>query len=116
MKPVIGQKVFINPIKLSNATRRGEKLREGTITKIGKIYLEVTLNNYGNTLKFDIKTGKHNNGNYSGEYQLYYDNQEIIDEVAAENLLLQIREKIGQYGKTNLTLEQLKVIYSILNP
>lgn len=86
-------------------------LREFIVSKIAKKYFECE-NHRG---KFVIETLKY----YSPEYtqaifQLYIDKQFILDTRERKRLESELRNKIGVYGSTSLSLEQLRTICLII--
>ena len=93
----------------------GQKLysyecNEYTVSKVGKKYFEcekVRGRFSLETLRFD--------SDFRGR-ELYEDKQFVLDKKETESLESKIRIKIKNYGRTELSLEQLRNIYSIINP
>lgn len=50
---------------------------------------------------------------YSSNFKVYFSEQEILDEKEAEILAEKIRNIIGAYGKSTLSIAQLRAIYKI---
>lgn len=114
----IGDKVFLKPI---NDNARWIKddimnhIEEWEISKIGRKYLTVIRNSNRNSyIKFYIDTLQHFVNIGSCCYNLYFSIQEIHDEAEAEIITRKLRNVFGGYGKTKLTLEQLRSIDTII--
>lgn len=54
-------------------------------------------------------------GGYTADWELYFSEQEIIDEEEAKKLQGLLRLNFGSYGKTRFTLDQLRRITKIIN-
>ena len=117
MKLEVGQKVFLKPINNQARYIKDDilnNIEEYEIKKVGRKYFEVWQEQREyNTLKFEIED-KSQGINYSRNWILYFSVQEIIDEIEADKLTSKIRDLIGQYGKINLSLNQLKRITDII--
>lgn len=104
-KPTVGQKVWLKPI--GNAARYNKDMRESEITKVGIKYIEC---NFG---KFDF-SGRHNNGEHSSNYVLFFDEQSAKDNIEHESLDATVRAFFYSYNH-KLTLEQLRQIKQIID-
>ncbi len=112
-KPQIGQKVYLKPI---NDTARGgnKEIKERKILRIGRKYLEVWNGEYLHSAKkFHLDTLKEAS-DYSPDYQLYFSRQDIVNEEEAEELVKVIRNILGNWGKPELSLDQLRRIHEII--
>ncbi|MFO1442872.1 hypothetical protein KDN24_06540 [Bacillus sp. Bva_UNVM-123] len=52
---------------------------------------------------------------YSDDWELYFSEQEILNDEEIEKLSKDIRLKFGSYGKLGLTLDQLRRIKQIIS-
>jgi len=84
--------------------------QEYVVSKIGKKYFECE--NQRN--KFYIETLKKVT-EYSDKVQLYVSKQEVLDIQELELLEVKLRDVAKRYGKTGLTLEQLREINKIIS-
>lgn len=113
----VGKKVFLKPV--GNRARWGNnEIVEKNILKIGKKYFYVGLEGEKvdkHTFKFHINGLKHENNGYSANWQLYFDQQQILDEKESYALVKEVRLKFDIYSKVDLTLDQLRRIVAIIN-
>lgn len=112
----IGQKVYLKPI--NNAARYGNKeINEKTILKIGRKYFSVGEEGQTNErfmTKFEIEDLREVT-DYSPDWEVYFSEQEILDEEEFNEIARDIRLKFGSYGKLDLTMDQLRRIKEIIN-
>lgn len=86
-------------------------LKEYKVSKIGNKYFECEYNRG----KFEKETLKYYSPNYSqSSFQLYTNKQEILDKKEISSIEEVIRHKIKPYGRSVLTLEQLREINKII--
>jgi len=113
MKPQIGQRVFLKPV--GDAARRGNTvIKEYIVSKVGRKYFEAWDGSWKySAIKFHIE-GLRQVTDYSVDYELYFDMQEIIDERECEVLIDDLRKVIGNYGPPKLSLDQLRRINAII--
>lgn len=106
----IGMEVFLKPV--NNAARYGtKKILRNTITKIGRKYF--TIGNDRRPLQFEIDNLCQKT-EYSPDYELYFSEQEILDETEANSIFDSLRVEFTKYGKTAIPLEKLRQIKQIL--
>lgn len=86
---------------------------EVEVVSVGRKYITVKEGRF--EYKFDITNNYREKSEYSPNYILYNDIQEIHDERESENINDYIRDKIGQYGKPRISLEQLRRIKDIID-
>ena len=86
---------------------------ECEVISIGRRY--VTVKEGRSEYKFDIDNNYREKSNYSPDYILYQNIQEIFDERDADDLNEYIRNRIGQYGSARFSLEKLKRIKEIID-
>lgn len=79
-KVKVGDTVYLKPIPLSNAIRRNPNVITKEVTKVGNKYV------YVGTLKF-LKENGEQVTIYSGDYQLFYNKEDLDDIVEREELL-----------------------------
>lgn len=108
-----GDKVYLVPRESSNAYRRDKNPREATIIRIGNKYYYAKMD-YGSEYKINKKTNVVDNGIYSSEFDAFFDLKTIEEKQQAKDMLEVIRKKIGNYGGTSLTNDQIKQIFDIL--
>ena len=109
VKLYVGQNLWLVPSH--NYRRVDLEPIEVTIGKVGKRYFELV--GYTRS-KFDIQTLKQvTDTNYIDE--CYLTLQEILDKRETDKLIEKIRKILGGYSKPDLTLEQLRKIWDILN-
>jgi hypothetical protein len=88
----------------------------GTVTKIGRKYLDVEFNGF--LYKFDMEWDYREKVNCgSPNYKLYLSKEEILDEIKAEELYSKVRDSFDSYGGNNgkFTLNQLERIKNIID-
>lgn len=113
----VGDKVYLKPINSRYITNNNilEHIKECEIKKIGRKYFEVwEKNKEWTTLRFRVEDFQQVS-HYSIDWELYFNKQEIIDEIEHLNLANEIRNAIGNRGITKLSLEQLRKIKSIID-
>lgn len=111
-KLVIGQKVYL--IALSDVYGKKGEIIESEIRTIGKKYYSVSGLYNIERMKFSIESNR-DISNYVSNFQVYFDKQEIEDEKEYNILLGDLRKIVGQYGKSDLTLAQLRSISKIID-
>jgi hypothetical protein len=106
---VVGMTVYLKPI--NNAARRSKDVQEGIVSKVGRKYFEVE-GFYRTKFSIDelIEVSE-----YAPDWKVYLSKQELLDEQEFENLLRDIRLFFSNYGKVNLTLDQLRKIKVIIS-
>ena len=111
----IGQAVYLTPSN-SKIRRGAPPIVEGTIITVGRKYYTVkTTYDIHHKYKFDVNDLKQQT-NYSPDYYLYFDKQELLDDKEAAAL----RKKFNRFfewsgnRQTRLTLEQLRRINEII--
>ena len=113
----VGQKVFV--MKVGNAARSYKNnperlIEEDEISKVGNKYFYLKgFEGYGRKTQF-CKENFINVSQCSADYRIYLSMQEIEDEREYGIKLDSIIKKIGQYGSTNFSLEQIRKIHDIL--
>jgi len=105
-----GQKLWL----VQSNRRSNEGPKEVTVSKVGRKYFE--LQEYPYMGKFFIDTlAQAVDSHYGG--QCYLELQMYLDEVDHTNLRSEIAKFFrNQYGRINLTLEQLRQINEIITP
>ena len=84
------------------------------VAKVGRKY--VTIGNGIWERKFDSERDYKEYVTCGGaDYQLYSSKQEIFEEIEHGDKLRLIRDRIGQYGRCDLSLDQVRQIYDIIN-
>lgn len=113
----VGNKVYLKPI-YNNARYIEDILnhiKEYEIKKVGRKYFEVWKDNQEwTTLKFHIEDNRQAT-KYSPDWELYFSKQEIIDEIEHLKLANEIRDSLGKWGMTELSLDQLRRIKTIID-
>lgn len=110
----VGQTICLKPV--GNMTRHLngnilDAIREVKVTKVGRKYFYT---DRFNNKKFSLEEMR-DVSEYSAEWKVYLSKQDIIDEIECDKLAYKIRCQIGSYGKTNLTLDQLRRINEIIS-
>jgi len=105
-----GQTVYLSPGV--NTSRYNTEIREGVITSLGSKCITVTLDG-SLTYKFN-KVDFDQITDYAADYYLYFSRQEIEDKQEHDILSNDIRKIIREYGKINLSLDQLRKIKSVI--
>lgn len=118
-----GDKCIVAIIQHSNASRHKDMslnnidkwTYKGEVITIGRKYITVKFN--GIIMKFDPTFDYSEHSNYSADYKLYKDLQEVEDGELKENIVRKIQTEFSGYGeyKGDLTLEQLKIINDIID-
>ncbi|PGO29190.1 hypothetical protein CN984_12145 [Bacillus cereus] len=121
-KPLVGQKVYLEPC--NNQSRRSKEIRESEVKKVGRKYFFV--GNVGEEhnqeylwIKFYIKDLRQVT-DYSPSWMLYFSRQEILDRQEYITLMSEISD-LFRYGSSyhnradKITLEQLRKIKDVLN-
>lgn len=110
-----GQTVYLKPC--GNNARYGRLEPKQYIVKtVGRKYLTVWdgNNEYAN-VKFNLTDDLRQATEYCADWELYLSLQEIEDEREHNDLTGKIRLIFSNYGKVNLTLEQLRLINDIVS-
>lgn len=111
----IGDRVYLKAINERARYKTEVDIEEYIICKIGRKYFEVCKEDYKNyTIQFEINN-KRQVTKYSPDWQLYFSKQEILDEEEHLNLSNQVRDKIGSYGTSSLSLDKLRKIKEIID-
>jgi len=119
----VGQKVVVTIIKRSNASRHKDMSLEnidnwcfdGEVTKIGRKYITVKWDKWSEE-QFSIENDYNNKTDYSCDYKLYLNKEEIIKERKADELYNEIKTHFsGWGGNENFSLDQLERIINIIN-
>ena len=105
----IGQKIYLKPIKHSNAYKMDKLPIIGIVEKVGRKY--VTIKQYG---RFNIQSGMEHT-NYSPEYKLYESKEKLKEVEESEYLSDKIRSSISRYGTLNIGIDKIRQIAIILN-
>ena len=111
----IGQTVYLAPS--DNKIRRGApQIVEGTIITVGKKYYTIkTKYDLHHEYKFGMEDLKQQT-DYSPDYYLYFDKQELLDDKEAAALRKKFSRFFEWSGKqTRLTLDQLRRIDAIIS-
>lgn len=106
----VGQIVYLKPS--GNQARVSSDIRKGEITKIGRKYFEVKTEGYWRETKFH-KEGLRQVTEYTPDWQLYFSEQEILDEKEFNKLVDLLGDYFSWRSKVKLTLEQLRRIKEI---
>lgn len=115
----VGDKAYI--MLTGNAERGIDKsnpedyIKEVTVTKIGRKYLQTEPLSYEKFKETDLNYngGLINDTKYCVDYILFKDKQTIVDLLKKENLVFEIRHKISSIKE--LSLNQLERIAEILD-
>lgn len=111
----IGLKVLLKAVGNNARGRKEVLIKEGVIRKIGRKFFEVWRDdNERYVEKFYIENNKHVS-NTTPDWQLYFSEQDMVDEEEFFNLQDKIRKFFNNYGKVNLTLDQLRKISEIID-
>ena len=110
----VGQRVYLKPI--NNALRYGNEIRECVVIKVGRKYFYAYKPGEREDFatKFNLET-MFNVTTYSPDWKVYLSKQDIIDERESEELTASIRKQFDHYGKSKLTLDQLRHIKRIID-
>ena len=112
-KSMVGETVYLKTV--GNAARGGVSIKETRIVSVGRKYFEVGEEKGG---RFNIKFHLEDNRqftDYSADWEIYFSRQEIYDEEESEKIESELRMKFGSWGKTDLSLDQLRRIKEIVN-
>ena len=110
-----GLTVYLVPCG-NNARMGAPSIVEGTIVTVGRKYYTVAMAvDYHCEYKFNIDSLRQQT-NYTPDYLLYFDKQEILDKNETDGLLSKFYKYFGSVtGKHNtLTLDQLRRINAII--
>ena len=108
--PKVGQTVYL---KTTSTHPRDNQTVEGILQAIGTKYYTVTVGPY-KKYRFN-KNGLEQRTAYSPEYRLYLNEQDMLDDEEATALTEALRDVFKGYGRTNLTLSQLRRIKAVLD-
>lgn len=105
-----GDTVYLNP--MGNARRfRGGDAIETKITKVARKYFYVDY--YDN--RFLIENMKHDNGDYSSQYECFLSEKEIQEHKERNKLSDEIKRKLREhYGVLSYPIEDLREIARLL--
>ena len=103
-----GDTVYLRPVKLGNAYRRDNKIKEGIVKSVGRKYVEVEY--YG---KFNIKGGIQKT-EFSADYKLYESIDDLNIVIESEELSHKIINSIPKYGDWDISIDKLRQIAKIL--
>ncbi len=103
----VGQEVALR--YYGNAAR-GNKDNDYRITEITKVGNKII---YCGDIKISMETGMEKS-NYTPNYIFYDSEQHLIETLECERLLKMIRNKIGQWGDSELSLYEIREIANIL--
>lgn len=101
----VNQKIFLKPVM--NAARRGEKVREVTITKVGRKYFYV---DNCDKMRFFVNNLQQDGRGYSPNWIGYLTLQEIENDVEFDRLCALLRKKFTAFGKIDISLENIRKI------
>lgn len=105
----VGQQIFLKT-QNNRARYTGSQITETTVTKVGRKYFWVE--ELPRT-KF-YKESMEEVTDYCVDYKAYIDKVAIEDELEKTALEQKIRTSIGNFGRTEITLEQLRKIDAVL--
>ncbi|WP_299831419.1 hypothetical protein [uncultured Metabacillus sp.] len=115
-KIIVGQKVYLKPV--NNAARYGNKeIREQEIVKVGRKYFFVGSKGEARErwmIKFSIEDLRQVT-EYANDWELYFSEQEILDEEETEEIWNDLRLIFGSYGRPTLSLDKLRRIKEIVS-
>lgn len=110
----IGQKVYLQPS--GNQARYCKETQEYEVKKIGRKYLEVWKDQREyTTVKFYLEDLRQVT-DYTADWVLYFNKQEILDEQEFNTLEREIKDAFNIWGKSALSLAQLRQIHAIIFP
>lgn len=110
----VGREVYLRPVG-DNARRGNTEPVEYLIKKVGRKYFEVWDGKMEyTTVKFNI-SDRTQTTEYAADWMFYFTKQEILDEIEFESLRWDISKVFKEYGRLNLTLDQLRRIKSVLD-
>jgi len=102
----VGRKIWLIP--RSYGRNREEAPIEVTITKVGRKFFKV--DGYYERFRFDIETLRE----VDGSGMCYLELQHILDNREKGRLLNKLRSVFSSFGKSDLTLDQLRAIDNVL--
>lgn len=105
----VGQEIYICPINPNFHIKR--KPRKSKIKKIGNKW--ATFDDFGER-RFEIKTGKIDEGDFSSTEMVYLNVNDYYNLIDVDGAVEQIREAILNLPKTSESVEKLKEITKIL--
>lgn len=83
----LGQKIYLAP--QGNAARYNKEVHEDVITKIGRVYFETKRHG-----RFNIQTMQHDNGQYSSQYQAFFNTEDYQAHIDTPILRRYIENKL----------------------
>lgn len=95
-----------------NYARRSKEIIKFKVIKVSNKYAELQRDEWYNTEKCDMSTGKI--GDLNQGYTLYGSLKDLEDKIKADNLKLKLRRYFDWNNTQKLTLEQLERINSII--
>lgn len=117
----VGQTVYVLPVNNlarydnQQGTPIEERIKEDVVTKVGNKYFYLE-NTGAGEMKFGI--GHHNTlmdiSDYSANYHVYLDKQEILDKKEYEGLKNKMKKCFDVFSTVNLNLDQLRRINNII--
>ncbi len=108
----VGQIVYCKPGV--NKSKYNPDIMEGVISKVGRKYIEVKIGQNCRAYIFHKDTLKQVT-DYTPDYYLYFDKQEILDERERNKLEREILKVFSEQNPSiKLTLEQLREIRNII--
>ncbi len=110
-KIVPGMKVYLKHVSHRKHKSPGEGIIEAEVEKVGRKYFY--LKGFQRD-KFSIEE-MCDTSQGSSDYKVYITKQAISDEQEHSRLTDEIREEIGRYGSTKLSLKQLREIKKIIS-
>lgn len=120
----IGQTVYLRIIPHSNEWRRikdedlenpEKQIVEATVLKVGNKY--ITANANYRSLKFDLTDNGTEATEYSKNYELYLEREDIIKDIIKERKSNEIRKSFEfSWQRNKFSYEQINAVYNILFP
>jgi len=105
-----GQEVYY--LYFGHGQQEAAELIATTVTKVGRKWFEVAeINN----TRFSIETLKNDAGQYSSSSRIILSLVDYINEQEKNRLYDKIAKRFDFYSKKDVTLEQLRKIYKVLN-
>lgn len=109
-KPKVGETLYM--LNINNAAHhKAQVLVPVKVVNVGRKYFGVT---YGKCCDEFIIDNWHQNTRCSPNYRLFEKEQEWLDERDHDALTKSIREAFSHYGKSTLSLDQLRRIQSVI--
>lgn len=106
----VGDKVGLKTV--NNLARYGTLFYEGVITKIGRKYFYVKIEENNREVSFEIDSLLENN-DYSADYEFYYSLQEAKDSLLITKMKKKIIKEL-EYNGNQYSVKQLQDIMNIL--